>query len=270
MTEPALDASGKTALAAQAWVEVSELLDLQLSSLGMRAIDALCPAQGDTVVDIGCGAGQSTLQLARRVGVAGRVVGVDVAAPLLDLAGRRAVDLPQVSFLRVDAQRLDLPDQSADGIYSRFGVMAFADPKAAFSVFRGILKPSGKLAFVCWRALEANELDLMPLQATGLEGLADHTPFSFADAEFLRTMLCAAGFDDIVVQPGNEAVSSGSLDAMATVLLRVGPLGRILRENPGLATEAEPKLRAALADHEKNGAVALQAATWIVTARPRV
>ncbi len=270
MTKPALDASGKAALAAQAWVEVCELLDLQLSPLGMRAIDALGPALGDMVVDIGCGAGQSTLQLAGRVGAVGRVVGVDIAAPLLDLARHRAADLPQVSFLQADAQCLDLPDQSADGIYSRFGVMAFADSQAAFGNFRRVLKPSGRLAFVCWRALEANELDFMPLQATGLEAMADWTPFSFADAEFLRTMLSAAGFDDIVVQAGNEAVSSGSLEAMATVLFRVGPLGRILRENPGLKTEAEPKLRAALADHEEHGVVALRAATWIVTACPRV
>ena len=126
------------------------------------------------------------------------------------------------------------------------------------------------LAFVCWRALEANELDLMPLQATGLEAMADRTPFSFADEDFAYTTLSAAGFDDIMVQAGDAAVSSGSLDAMATVLLRVGPLGRILRENPGLKVEAEPKLRAALADRENHGAVALRAATWIVTTRPRV
>ena len=270
MTDPALDTSGKAAIAAQAWVEVCELLDLQLSPLGIRAIDALGPALGNMVIDIGCGAGQSTLQLAGRVGAAGRVVGVDIAAPLLDLARHRAADLSQVSFLQADAQRLNLPDQSADGIYSRFGVMAFADPQAAFANFRRVLKPSGRLAFVCWRALEANELDFMPLKATDLQAMADRTPFSFAEAEFLRTMLPAAGFHEVVVQAGDEAVSSGSLDAMATVLLRTGPLGRILRENPSLKTEAEPKLWAALAEHEEHGGVALRAATWIVTARPRV
>ena len=268
MSRSAPDASGTAALAAQAWLEVCKLVDLQLSPLGMRAIDALGPAPGDVVIDIGCGAGQSTLQLARRVGAAGRVVGVDIAAPLLDLARHRATGLPQVSFCQADAQCLDFPDQSVDGIFSRFGVMAFANPHAAFSNFHRILRPSGKLAFVCWRALEANELDFLPLQATGLERMADPTPFSFADAEFLHVMLRASGFDDIVVQGGDEPVSSGSLDAMATVLLRVGPLGRILRENPGLKTEAEPRLRAALAHHEQNGVVALRAATWIVTARP--
>ncbi len=123
---------------------------------------------------------------------------------------------------------------------------------------------------MCWRALDANELDLMPLHATGLETMADPTPFSLAHAESLHAMLSAAGFDGIVVQAGDEAVSSGNLDAMATVLLRVGPLGRILRENPGLRAEAEPRLRAALGNREERGNVALQAATWIVEARLRV
>ena len=269
MTKPTLDVSEKAALTAQAWVEVCEFLDLQLSPLGMRAISGLSPASGDIVVDIGCGAGQSTLQLAGHVGAEGAVIGVDIAVPLLNLARHRAAHIPQVTFVQADAQRLDLPDQSADGIFSRFGVMAFVDPLAAFTNFRRILKPLGKLAFVCWRELEANELDHMPLQATGLKAMADPTPFSFADAEYLRTMLRAAGFDTITVQASDDAVSSGSLDAMATVLLRVGSLGRILRENPDLRTEAEPKLRAALADHEQDGLVKLRAATWIVTARSR-
>ncbi len=270
MTAPMPEAPTRADLAAQAWAEVCELLDLQLSPLGMRAIDALSPMLGDVVVDVGCGAGQSTLQLAERVGPEGHVIGIDVAHLLLGLASRRADRLPQVSFLQADAQSINLPGQSVDGIYSRFGVMAFANPLAAFSNFRRVLKPSGRLAFVCWRALDDNELDLLPLRATGLETMADPAPFSLADAEFLRVTLQAAGFEDVTVQATDERVSSGSLEAMATVLLRVGPLGRILRENPGLRTAAEPRLRAALADCEEHGAVALRAATWIVTARPAV
>ena len=186
MAEPMLDAPSRADLAAQAWADVYELLDLQLSPLGMRAIDALSPMPGDVVVDVGCGAGQTVLQLGERVGPEGRVIGVDVARRLLDLAKRRASALRQVTFLEADAQCVELADQSTDGIFSRFGVMAFANPLAAFSNFRRILKPSGSLAFVCWRALEENELDLLPLQATGLESRVDPTPFSFADAGFLR------------------------------------------------------------------------------------
>jgi SAM-dependent methyltransferase len=270
MTKPVLDPTQRAELAAQAWLDVVGLLDLQLSPLGLRAMDALAPRTGDVVVDVGCGAGQSVLQLAERVGAGGRVIGVDIAPRLLDMARLRAEGLAQVRFLDADAQRLDLPGRSVDAIFSRFGVMAFANPLAAFANFRRILKPSGSLAFVCWRALEANELDLLPLRATGLEAMADPTPFSFADADFLRTTLQKAGFEEVRVQADDRSVSSGTIEDMAKVLLRVGPLGRILREDPDLRAEAEPLLLAALKNREEQGRVALRAATWIVTAHPGV
>jgi SAM-dependent methyltransferase len=259
-------ASAADEVRVQAWAEVWELLDLQLSPLGMRAIEALSPKAGDLVVDVGCGAGQSTLQLAERVGPDGCVIGIDIAAPLLGIAKRRAEGSRQVSFLEADAQSVELPAQSADGIFSRFGVMAFADPTAAFSNFQRILKPSGRLAFVCWRTLEENELDILPLRATGLESMADGTPFSFAQAGVLRATLEGAGFQNVTIHAYDEYVSSGNLDAMAMVLLRVGALGKILRNNPDLRPNAEPRLRAALVEHKEGDIVSLRAAIWVVTA----
>lgn len=255
-------------LHAQAWAEAHELIDLQLSPLGLRAMDALQPLPGDTVLDVGCGAGQTLLQLAERVGASGRVIGVDVAPLLLDLARRRTEAPGHVNLIRADAQTLGLRAGSLDAVFSRFGVMGFADPVAAFSNFRGMLRPGGRLALVCWRALEENELDLLPLQVAGLEAMADATPFSFADPEYLRMTLETAGFADVTLRTNDEPVSSGGVEAMATVLLCVGPLGRILRENPGLRWDAEPRLRAALHTREKkHGQVTLRAATWIVMAR---
>jgi hypothetical protein len=145
--------------------------------------------------------------------------------------------------------------------------MAFANPTAAFANFRRILKSSGRLAFVCWRSLEQNELDLLPLRAAGLEEMIDPTPFSFAEAPHLRAVLETAGFKQITIEAHDEMVSSGDLDDMAAVLLRVGPLGKILRENPGLRATAEPRLRAALVKHDDHQRVSLKAATWIVTAQ---
>ncbi|MEO5806029.1 methyltransferase domain-containing protein [Devosia sp.] len=258
--------SSAAKLAARAWVEVSDLLDLQLSPLGLRAIDALAPVPGEIIVDIGCGAGQSTVQLAARVGPTGRVIGLDIAPELLAVARHRSTALPQLSFVEGDAALAHLPDQSIDGLFSRFGVMAFADPIAAFANFRRMLKPSGRLAFVCWRALADNELDLLPIQSAGLDAKIDATPFSFADPTHIRHVLETAGFQHVTVSPHDEMVSSGTADDMATVLLRVGPLGKILRENPDLLATAEPRLRAALAHRTNHGQVSLNAATWIVTA----
>jgi ubiquinone/menaquinone biosynthesis C-methylase UbiE len=96
--------------AAQAWLEVSQLLDLQLSPLGQRAIDAFAPKQSDVIVDIGCGAGQTVLQLAERVGPEGQVIGVDIAPIFLERARERAFGLSQTRFIECDASRLRLPN----------------------------------------------------------------------------------------------------------------------------------------------------------------
>jgi SAM-dependent methyltransferase len=255
-------------LAGKAWAEVADLLDIQLSPLGLRAIEALSPRIGEAVLDVGCGAGQSVLQLADRVGPGGRVTGVDIAPPLLEVARRRAAGRSQVDFIECDALRLALAERSIDCIFSRFGVMAFRDPVAAFSNFRRMMRPSGRLAFVCWRSLDENELDYLPLRAAGLEAWLDPTPFSFADSGTIRTTLQTAGFRQVTIQPNDEMVSSGDLDAMIVVLLSVGPLGRIIRENPKLRAAAESRVRAALAERGNEAAVALNAATWVVTARP--
>jgi SAM-dependent methyltransferase len=254
-------------LHAKAWAEVYELIDLQLSPLGLRAIEALSLGSGDTVLDIGCGAGQTLLQLAERVGTEGQVIGVDVAPLLLEIAGRRTEPLSQVRLIQADAQNLDLQSESMDAVFSRFGVMSFDDPVAAFSNFRRLLKPSGTLAFSCWRSLHENELDHLPLSAAGIQSTVDESPFSFAAPEHVSRTLEAAGFREIIIQSHDEKVSSGDLDATTCVLLRVGPLGKIVRENPALQAIAEPRLRQALAALGDPSRVQLLASIWIVTAR---
>ncbi len=104
-------------LHAKAWAEAYELIDLQLSPLGLRAIDALSLGLGDVVLDIGCGPGQTLLQLAEQVGTEGQVIGVDVAPLLLEIAKRRTEPLSQVRLIRLDAQYLDLPSGSTDAVF---------------------------------------------------------------------------------------------------------------------------------------------------------
>jgi SAM-dependent methyltransferase len=252
----------------QTKADVADLLDLQLSPLGLRAIGALAPIAGESILDVGCGAGQTVLQLADLVGPKGRVTGVDIAPTVLDVARHRSVGYGNVSFLETDALTLARPDRSLDGVFSRFGVMAFTDPVATFSNLRRMMKPSGRLAFVCWRTLDENELDGLPLRAAGLEEWVDSTPFRFAEPTTIRTTLRSAGFHAITIEAHDARVSSGNLDAMIVVLLSVGALGKIIRDHPEMKTAAESRVRTALAARGANGAVALTAATWIVTARP--
>ena len=250
----------------KAWAEAYEFIDLQLSPLGLRAIEALALKLGDVILDIGCGAGQTLLQLAERVGPDGHVIGVDIAPLLLEIARQRTQSLGQVKLVEADAQTLDLPSKCADAAFSRFGVMSFSDPVVAFGNFYRILKPSGVLAFNCWRSLQENELDHFPLAAARIQSISDASSFSFADPAHIRRTLAAAGFSDIAIQAHDEKVSSGDLNAMTRVLLKVGPLGKIVRENPTLRATAEPQLRVALAALGDPSKVELEAFVWIVTA----
>ncbi|MBT2188822.1 class I SAM-dependent methyltransferase [Sphingobium nicotianae] len=261
------DRVASRALHASAWAEVADLLDQQLSPLGQRAIVALAPVPGDVILDIGCGTGQTLLQLAALVGPTGRVIGVDIAPRLLAIAASRAVDLQTVDFLEADAAVLPLPDGIADGVFSRFGVMGFGDPIAAFSHFHRLLRRGGRLAFVCWRALEENELDYLPLHAAGLEAKADRTPFSFEDPGVIRSVLETAGFREISLSANDTPVSCGDLDATMAVVMRVGALGKILREDPGLRDTCDARVRDALSARTAGTQVRLMAATWTVSAR---
>ena len=264
---PAITLSPTALLQAQVWAEEHVRIDRQLSPLGLAAMDALQPSSGETILDIGCGAGQTLLQLAERVGPAGRVIGVDIAAPLLAVARQRTSHLPHVQLVEADAQTCPVPDASADVVYSRFGVMGFADLVAAFTNLRRILRPGGRLAFVSWRSLAENELDHLPLAAAGFAAPVDISPFSLSDPDTIRSILQSADFTGITIAAHDAFVSSGDVDAMTDVLLKVGPLGRILRSAPDLRPGARQRLRHALATRGNPDSVALRAAVWIVTSK---
>lgn len=257
----------------RAWAEVREPLELQLAPLGRRGLAALAPHPGESVLDIGCGGGETALDLVRAVAPDGTVVGIDLSAAVLAFAQRATEGCQRVRFIHADAQVFPFEPASFDAAFSRFGVMFFADPTAAFVNIRRSLRPNGRLAFVCWRALEENPLDILPLRAASAhlppQPAQDQDapgPFAFADPDRVRGILERAGFGEINITAHDEQVGSGDLDAMA-VCLRVGALGKILRENPELRAATLPAVRSALAAHDGPDGVRLKAATWVVTAR---
>jgi SAM-dependent methyltransferase len=257
----------------RAWAEVRELLELQLAPLARRALQALAPKSGESVLDIGCGGGTTALEIARAVAPKGMVVGVDLSAAVLAFAQRAAQGCECVRFIQADAQVHPFEPASFDAAFSRLGVMFFADPVAAFANIRRGLKPHGRLAFVCWRTLEENTLDSVPLRAASAH-LPPQSPdepnapgpFAFADPEYVRDILEGAGFTEIVITAHDDQVGSGDLESMVSVCSKVGALGKILRENPEMQAAALPALRSALARYDGPGGVKLKAATWVVTA----
>jgi SAM-dependent methyltransferase len=280
MTE--LDATGPNAgqitywneSAGPMWVAQQAALDAQIRPFGLKAMEALAPTQGERLIDVGCGCGDTTLELARRVGSAGAVLGADVSAPMLGLARQRAAEagLSQASFVQADAQTHAFAP--ADGVFSRFGVMFFADPDAAFANLRRALRPGGRLAFVCWRSLAENPWVAVPMAAVSSVAPAPATPpapgapgpFSLGSRDRLQGVLTAAGFADISLAEFDHRMSMGDLDAAVEAGLSRGPASAMAREHPELRDRFAAAVRGAMAPHLTGDGVLLDSAAWIVRA----
>jgi SAM-dependent methyltransferase len=257
------------------WTQFQEQLERQLDPLGQETIRALAPVPGEHILDIGCGCGATTLDLAVRVGRGGSVVGVDVSVPMLDVARQRSrpADAGPAEFLQLDAQH-DTLGSAFDAAFSRFGVMFFSDPVAAFRNILTSLKHDGRLVFVCWRRLEENPWVRVPLEAAWpfLPGAApaDPTapgPFAFAEASRVRSILIDAGFASVAATPFDSLIGGADLEQTLKLALRVGPLGAALREHPELEPRVIGPVREALRNYLTAAGVRMPSATWIMSAR---
>jgi SAM-dependent methyltransferase len=257
------------------WVTAQEQLDRLLAPFQEALLAHARPAPGERAVDVGCGCGATTLAVAAAVAPGGAALGLDVSAPMLARARERAVGLAAATFVEADAatHRLDPP---ADLLVSRFGVMFFADPGAAIANLLRLLQPGGRLAFVCWRALEENPWASIPFAAaSGALGVAAPLdaegpgPFAFADAARVRRLLQAAGFEAITVDPvDREMVLGSDLEEAVTFASFGGPTARLLAGvDEASRARAEGAVREALAPHARAGGVALGGAAWLVGAR---
>ena len=259
------------------WAAMQDKLDAQIEPLGNGAMAVLAPAGGERVLDIGCGCGQTTLALAGRVGPTGAVLGIDISRPMLEVARRRIAELGlgQAKVIEADAQAHAFEPGAFDAVFSRFGVMFFDDPTKAFANIRKGLKSGGRLAFVCWRPFNENPWMQAPMLAA-LPHLAEPPPppdplapgpFAFADPERVRGILAGAGFSDINIAPQDLAMGAPTVDEAVEVALKVGPLGRLLREQPDRTPAVVEAIRTMLSSHVTDEGVRLASATWIVSAR---
>jgi SAM-dependent methyltransferase len=264
------------ATAADTWVSFQQRLDAQLGPLGAKALEKLAPKSGETILDIGCGSGHTTRDLARRVGPSGHVVAVDISKPMLGVAAREAAaaHLRNVELIEADAQTYRFEPASFHALFSRFGIMFFIDPAAAFGNLIKALKPGARLAFVCWRKLAENEWMHVPV-AAGMQHLPPQPqpdpeapgPYAFADPERVKRILGQAGFSDIAVAPHDDTINLGSLDQAVEQAVRIGPLGRLLNENMQAIDPVMETLRETLSPYNTGNGVSLGAAVWIVNAR---
>jgi SAM-dependent methyltransferase len=263
------DASGRT------WVEMQPVLDRMLEPFEAPLIEAAFPGQGARVLDVGCGSGATTLAMARRLGAGGRCVGVDISGPLLAAAKQRAAadGIDTATFVQADAQTHAFDPGTFDAMISRFGVMFFDAPEAAFDNIRRAMRTGAKLAFVAWRSPAENPF--MTTAKRAAEPLLTNMPkpdpnapgqFAFADSDRVRGILQAGGWSDIGLRPLNVEGTIAEHELLAYVT-RLGPVGLALREvdEPTRARVTEV-VHAAFQPYIKNAAARFDMACWLVTA----
>lgn len=262
----------------QRWADRQPVQDILLEPVADILIDRARIKAGERVLDVGCGSGSTTFAFARAVGPSGHVMGIDISGPMLARAREVTPKGAPVEFVLADATVHSFTPENFDLLASRFGVMFFADPALSFANLRKALRPSGRLAFACWREARENPLFMTPLQAVYRHvpkmpqvGPEDPGPFSFASQGRVNRILSAAGFSDVAMEPCNLALDiavGGGLDAAVKGALEVGPAARALADQPReVVAAATQSMREALAPHAKGQTVPLDAAIWIVTAK---
>lgn len=260
------------------WANHAHRIDAMLTALTDDALALAAFKTGEQVLDIGCGAGATSLAIAARVSPNGNVVGVDLSPQMLDIAQKRASQIGAAArFIEADAGSAAF-DQRFDAAFSRFGVMFFDAPAEALANIRAAMAEDGRLIFVCWRALKQNTWATLPIDAIRPMLTAPLSPpdpdapgpYAFADQAKVQRILSQAGWRDIAFEKWNgdlPLAGGGSVAEAADFILKIGPCARAITEHTLDRAEARQRIAEAFAQHHDGKSVALPAACWIVTAR---
>lgn len=250
--------------------------DAMLARLTEKVLDAVCFAPGQRVLDLGCGTGTTTFEIARRIMPTGSVTGIDFSETLLALAREQAAetDLP-IAFESADVETHAFTPGSFDVAFSRIGVMFYADPAAAFANIRRALISGGRLAFVCWREVRANTwasvtigIARRHIELPPRPGPEDPGPYSFRDPDRVRRILTEAGWSAVAIEELDaDAYMGADLNEAVANFLAMGPIASLVQAAPDDKRAAiAAELRAALPEYVTEGGVIMRAATWMVTA----
>jgi SAM-dependent methyltransferase len=261
---------------ADVWVAEAERFDIMLAPFGRRLLTAAVLDPGEGVLDVGCGNGAVSLEAARSVGPGGRVTGLDLSAPMLAVARQRAEEQGvDVHFVQGDAQIASF-DQQFDVVVSRFGVMFFDDPEVAFANLANAVRPGGRLCFVCWQEMFANEWIAVPATAmvahVGIPDLPQPGgpgPFSLADGQRTRGVLESAGWSEVGVEEHKDEMRMGRDPEDVVAFMLSDEMGRrlVVGKDPEVVQAGTEAALEALQPYVTPKGVVLGGAYWLVTAR---
>jgi len=261
------------------WIGLGGLVERRNLTFNDLLLERSAVALDESVLEIGCGTGATTIPLAEAVGPRGRVVGVDISEPMLARARQRLAEsgLGNISLVQADAQVHRLEAGRFDLIVSRFGVMFFADPVAAFSNLSPAARPGGRLCFVCWGPLEENRHWMIPYEVA-LRHLGapaptpPHAPgpLAFSDRDYVRSILERAGFADVVIDRKTPDIIGSTPAEEAEYACVMGPPARLIDEKkpdqPVRATIRQ-EMADAFAAYARGGPMLLPSTVFLVTAR---
>ncbi len=261
------------------WSENKQLMDNMLYPLGKVALDGLNVKEGMHVLDVGCGAGSTTIELSSLVGREGLITGIDISNPLTSKARKlsKQLNLKNVNFKVFNIQTTDLLPDSFDRAYSRFGLMFFEDPFVAFSNINNSLKLDAKLSFVCWQEPKLNPWQYLPIKK--LINFIDFPtfeprqpgPFAFQEKEYITKILIKSGFKKIQIHSHKQNITlfkGLNLSQAVEKFLSMNPIvSQVIKEkNNSFRSKVFGAVEEVWFPFYKNDVLQFPSACWIVNA----
>lgn len=261
------------------WVDKQREMDIMLNPLGRNAINKIEFSSQLSILDIGCGCGDTTLEIAEKI-PEGKIVGLDISEPMLERAraSAEALSLKNIDFEVRDVQTDSMPSEFFDVAFSRFGVMFFEDSYQAFKNIYSSLKKEGQLSFVCWQNPSLN-----PWQSLSIAVIKEFLdlpspppkspgPFAFEDKDYLLDILEVASFNDIEIDDNQEDItmfSGKNLKEACEDYLTINPVVTEMLKNSSkdLKEDIVNSLMERFSDFDKGDGLVFPSATWVVTAK---